>query len=79
MGHVPHELSAEFPDKAEAIHARKASDPHFAKLAERYHEINREIHRGESNVEPMDDFHLEELKKQRLALLDEIKGLLETA
>ncbi|MGM0586748.1 MAG: YdcH family protein [Pseudomonadota bacterium] len=76
MSHTPHELAAELPELAGEIQVRKATDPHFAKLTERYHDINREIHRGETDVEPMDDFHLEELKKQRLALLDEIKGLL---
>jgi hypothetical protein len=76
MSHTPHELADELPEHAESIRARKAADPHFAKLADRYHHINREIHRGETNVEPMDDFHLEELKKQRLALLDQLKGML---
>ncbi len=73
MSHVPHELAEAFPDKAERIRALKAEDAHFARLAEQYHEINRTIHRGETNVEPMDDFHLEDLKKQRLALLDDIR------
>lgn len=74
MSHTPHELAAEFPDKADQIHELKESDAHFRKLADSYHDLNREIHRGETNVEPMDDFHLEDLKKQRLALLDEIRG-----
>ncbi len=77
MTHVPHELQDEMPEFADSIAARKAADPHFARLAESYHDVNREVHRGETNVEPMDDFHLEELKKKRLALLDELKGMLE--
>ncbi len=76
MSHTPHELAAEFPDKAEKIHDLRASDAHFARLSDTYHTLNREIHRGETNIEPMDDMHLEELKKQRLALLDEIAGIL---
>ena len=76
MTHTPHELHEEFPDQVDKIHALKLSDAHFAKLAEEYHEINRDIHRGETRVEPMDDFHLEELKKKRLALLDQIRGAL---
>ncbi|MGG7567279.1 YdcH family protein [Rhodovulum sp. DZ06] len=79
MSHTPHALADQLPDQAEAISARKQSDPHFARLADEYHELNREIHRGETNVEPMDDMHLEELKKKRLALLDQIKGMLEAA
>ena len=72
MSHTPHELTEEFPDKAELIQRLKTADAHFAKLAERYHEINREIHRIETNVEPASDFHSEDLRKQRLALKDEI-------
>ena len=76
MTHTPHELAEELPEFAEAIHDRKVSDTHFAKLFDEYHEVNREIHRGETNVQPMDDFHLEDLKKKRLFLLDELKGML---
>lgn len=72
MSHTPHELHEEFPDKVQRIHDLRASDAHFARLADTYHALNREIHRGDTNVEPMDDFHLEDLKKRRLALLDEI-------
>lgn len=76
MSHTPHELSDEFPDHGDRIHELRLSDAHFAKLSDEYHVINREIHRGETNVEPMDDLHLEDLKKKRLALLDEITGFL---
>lgn len=76
MSHVPHELHEEFPKAAERIHALKLADPHFARTADRYHELNREIHRIESDIAPASDQHLELLKKQRLALLDEIAQLL---
>jgi len=72
MSHVPHELHEEFPDKTDRMRELRASDAHFARLSDDYHAVNRTIHRGETNVEPMDDFHLEDLKKKRLALLDEI-------
>lgn len=76
MTHVPHELHEELPEFAERIHALKLSDAHFARLAERHHELNRAIHRAEALVEPMDDMALETLKKERLALLDEIRAIL---
>ncbi len=72
MSHVAHELTDEFPAKAEIIHKLKMSDAHFARIADRYHELNRTLHRMESNVEPTDDFTLESLKKERLKLKDEI-------
>jgi len=76
MSHVPHELSEEFPDKADELHALKTSNTHFAKLMDDYHEINRAIHRAETNVEPTDDLHAAEMRKQRLALKDEIARML---
>ena len=76
MSHVPHELHEEFPEHADRIHELKTANTHFAQLAEKYHEINRAIHRAETNVEPTDDFHMEDMRKQRLRLKDEIYGML---
>lgn len=76
MTHTPHELADDFPEHVEQIHKLREENAHFAKLCDRHHTLNREIHRGETDIEPMDDAHLEDLKKQRLALLDEISGFL---
>jgi len=75
MSHVHHELHEEFPEDGEVLHALKLSDAHFQKLSDKYHEINREIHRIEANVEAASDFRLEDLKKERLHLLDEISHI----
>lgn len=72
MSHTPHELVDEFPQDAAVLHKLKTSDGHFAKLADTYHELNREIHRIESEVEAASDERVEALKKKRLALADEI-------
>jgi uncharacterized protein len=79
MSHVAHELHEQFPDKAEAIKTLKSDNAHFAKLADLYHEINRAIHRMETDVEPVADETLEQLKKQRLSLMDEITQFLAVA
>lgn len=79
MSHVPHELHEEFPDKTDQLHQLKVSNAHFAKLADEYHSVNREIHRIESEVAPASDEALENLKKQRLHLKDEIAALLAAA
>jgi uncharacterized protein YdcH (DUF465 family) len=76
MSHTPHELAEEFPDKADVMHALKQTDAHFARLSDEYHEINRTIHRAETNVEPMEDLATVDLRKQRAALKDEIWGIL---
>jgi len=79
MSHTPHELADEFPDHVDAIHKLKTSDQHFAKLADRYHVLNRDIHRAASGVEPTDDLHAEEMKRERLRLKDEIFALINAA
>jgi len=79
MSHVAHELSEQFPGQAETIRALKESNAHFAKIAELYHEINRTIHRMETEVEPVADETLEAMKKRRLSLIDEITQFLATA
>ena len=79
MSHVPHELHEEFPDAADALHALKTTNAHFTRLAEAYHSVNREIHRVETQVTPASDEALEELKKQRLHLKDEIAAMLAAA
>ena len=76
MSHTPHELAEEFPDAVDKIHELKESNPHFAKLAEDYHELNREIHRIETDVEPASDEYQTELRKKRMVLKDEIYALL---
>ncbi|MEH0071949.1 YdcH family protein [Pannonibacter sp. Pt2-lr] len=76
MSHVAHELHEEFPQAAETLHSLKLSNAHFAKLADEYHEVNREIHRIESGVNPASDEATEELKKKRLHLKDQIAAML---
>lgn len=79
MSHTPHELRDEFPDAVDALHQLKTTNAHFATLADRYHDVNREIHRIESEVEAASDDRAEALKKQRLALLDEISVMVSKA
>jgi uncharacterized protein len=76
MSHVPHELVEEFPAKKERIHELNQSDAHFSKLSEKYHDLNRQIHRVETNVEPADEGFEKQLRRQRLALMDEIAAYL---
>lgn len=76
MSHVPHELHEEFPNDTQRIHDLKISNAHFAKIADRYHALNRDIHRVEAGVQAMSDDSLEVLKKQRLLLKDEVAAML---
>ncbi len=72
MSHTPHELHEEFPEHAEKMTTLKTSDAHFTKMADEYHEVNRAVHRAETNMEPTDDLHMAEMRKTRAALKDEI-------
>jgi hypothetical protein len=76
MSHTPHELHDEFPEAAQKIHDLKLGNSHFASLADRYHLLNREIHRIDAGIEPASDDRTEALKKDRLALLDEVTKML---
>ena len=76
MSNTPNELSEEFPDRLDQMSALKQSDAHFSKLFDDYHEINRAVHRAEIDVEPTDDLHMSEMRKQRLAIKDEIWAIL---
>lgn len=76
MSHVPHDLHTEFADDAEILHRLKLTDAHFQRIAEQYHGVNREIHRIETDLAPAADHHLEDLKKQRLGLLDEVAQII---
>jgi len=79
MSHTPHELAEEFPAEVEKMHALKEGNAHFGKLFDDYHDVNKAIHRAETNVEPVTEEHETALRKQRMALKDEIAKMLRDA
>ena len=79
MSHVPHELAEEFPKDIDRLRALRQSNAHVARLMDEYHEVNRTLHRVETNVQPMADLEALQLRKQRMALKDEIARLLRSA
>jgi uncharacterized protein YdcH (DUF465 family) len=79
MSHTPHELAADFPELAPRIHEMKERDAHFSKRLDEYHEINRQVHRAETEVEPMSQEVETELRKKRAALKDELYRILTAA
>ena len=76
MSHTAHELADEFPEHAAKISALKQTDAHFAKLSDAYHNVNRSIHRAETDIEPSDDAHMQEMRKERMSLKDQIWSML---
>ena len=71
-----HALANEFPEFRDKIHDLKMSDENFQKLFDEYHKLDREVYRVEYDIEPRSDTALEELKKRRLALKDELYNIL---
>ena len=79
MSHTPHELAEEFPELKDKIHEAKANNPHFLKLFDEYHEVNREVHRLETRVETASEDYEHELRKKRMVLKDELVAILNAA
>ena len=76
MSKITHKLKEQLPEYADKIKLLKKKDAHFAKLAKRYSKTNRKIYAYETGIKTTSDFHLEELKKKRLYLLDILHHIL---
>ncbi len=79
MSHTPHELAEDFPESIELMRNLSQTNAHFQRLADEYHTVNRAIHRAETNIEPMDQFAEEGMRKTRMRLKDEIASILAAA
>ncbi|MBT8427223.1 MAG: DUF465 domain-containing protein [Erythrobacter sp.] len=77
--HTPNELTTIFKRDRDLITQLKQDDAHYSRLADEYHEVNREVHRIEAETEAASDERVEALKKQRLSLLDEITAIVSKA
>lgn len=74
-----HDLHHEFPELSEQIRELKMNNRHFAKLFDEYHELDHEVRRIEEEKEAASDERLEGLKVRRVALKDELYGMLTAA
>ena len=71
-----HDLLHEFPEHKDKIHELKTHNNHFAKLFDEYHEVDKELRRVQQEIETPSDQFVEELKKKRLALKDELFAMI---
>jgi len=76
MSFEKHDLVHEFPELRDRIHELKISDHHFAKLFAEYHEVDHEVLRLEQGSEVSSDQYLEDRKKVRLSLKDQLYSAL---
>lgn len=72
-----HDLLHELPEYREQIHNLKVSNNHFARLFDEYHDVDHEVRRIETGVETTSDDYLEQRKKVRLKLKDEMYAILQ--
>ncbi len=71
-----HDLVHELPEYKEKIHEMKMNNAHFSKLFDQYHALDHEITRIEDGVEVSEDAYIEERKRERLKLKDELFAML---
>ena len=71
-----HDLVSELPEHRERILELKATDEQFGKLYDEYHELDNEIWSMEEGIETPSDEVLEELKKKRLYLKDQLFSII---
>lgn len=76
MFNEKHELAQDLPEHKDTIHQLKMSNAHFARLNDEYHQVTRKISRIEQEIEPASDEVTEGLKKQRVALKDELYSMI---
>ena len=73
-----HDLIHEFPELTGKINQLRTKDPAFAKLMDDYDAIDRRVRELEELAQPVADETMEDLKKERLRLKDELYALLRT-
>lgn len=74
-----HDLVHELPEHRDTIHKLKMDNNHFARLFDEYHDVDHEVHRIETGIENTSDEYLEERKKRRLYLKDELYRMIKQA
>jgi uncharacterized protein len=72
-----HDLYTEFPDLRDAIDIMKAESGFFSGLFARYNRLTGKVEDLEEHDMPVGDFTLEDMKKVRVKLKDEIYQLLQ--
>ena len=71
-----HDLYDEFPEMHDAIDALRGNNPMFARLYASYHRLTGKVEDLEEHDMPVADFTLEDMKKQRVKLKDDLYHLM---
>jgi len=68
-----------FPEFRDLITELKGRDPHFSRLFHRHNELDQEIRNMEAGISPADSMAIEQLKKEKLLLKDQLYVVLRRA
>jgi hypothetical protein len=79
VSHLPQDLHDVFPGDEALLRRLKLEDHHFRSLADRYATLDQEISQIGLELQAASDERTEDLKKQRLLVLDEIAGVIQAA
>jgi uncharacterized protein YdcH (DUF465 family) len=68
-----------FPEYRDLITQLKGHDLHFTRLFDRHNGLDQRIQNMEAHIEPGTQLEIEQLKKEKLALKDQLYSLLRQA
>lgn len=71
-----HDLVHEFPQHRDTIRALKMNNRHFARLFEEYNALDKQVRQFETGLETVADEHLDQLKRNRVTLKDELYAMI---
>lgn len=71
-----HDLHQEFPELNDAINALRQGNPLFARLYSTYHRLTGKVENLEEHDMPVADFTIEEMKKHRVKVKDDLYHIL---
>lgn len=61
-----------FPEYRDLISSLKGNDAHFTRLFDKHNELDQKIKNMENHIEPGTPVEIETMKKEKLALKDEL-------
>ncbi len=68
-----------FPEYRDLITKLKGHDVHFTRLFDKHNDLDQRIKNKEAHIEPGTQLEIEQLKKEKLALKDQLYALLKQA
>ncbi len=68
-----------FPEFRDLISKLKTEDAHFSRLFDRHNELDQQIKNMEARIEAASPVEIENLKKEKLKLKDELYVILKAA